>query len=139
MVFLSGFSMWTAKVPVLLLYNRLFGIRRWMRLSCYATLVITGLVILIGDAYNAALCMPRPALDPLYVANCNRVSSTVGIVCGFVGVFADAVIFVLPLPVIANLHVPLSRKIALAVAFLFGILYAPRFFFSFLTSRLCVA
>lgn len=116
--------MWTAKVPVLLLYDRLFGVRKWMRFSCFTTLVMTGLVILVGDAYNAAMCMPRQTLDLQYIGNCNTVSSTVGIVCGFVGIFADAVIFILPLPVIANLHVPLSRKIALAVAFLFGILYA---------------
>lgn len=94
-----------------------------MRISCYTTLTVTGLVILVGDAYNAAMCMPRTMLDPLYIENCNTVSSTVGVVCGFVGIFADAAIFALPLPVIANLHIPLPRKIGLAIAFIFGMLY----------------
>ncbi|KAI1207434.1 uncharacterized protein F4807DRAFT_434567 [Annulohypoxylon truncatum] len=125
MVFLTGFSMWTAKAPVLLLYIRLFGLHKWMRLSCLATLAVMALVILIGDAYNAAKCMPQDITSPgyiEYVTNCNRVGSTVGVICGFVGVFSDAVIFCLPLPILAKLHLPLAKKLGLSVVFLVGAL-----------------
>ncbi|KAH7310883.1 hypothetical protein B0I35DRAFT_463404 [Stachybotrys elegans] len=124
-VFLSGFAMWTAKAPVLVLLIRLFGIRPWLRYTCIATLVLTGVALVAGDAWNAATCMP-PRSDlgftPTFLSECTDASSLIGVIVGVIGLVADVVIFVLPLPIVAGLKMPLPQKIGLAFVFLVGLI-----------------
>jgi hypothetical protein len=125
MIFLSGFSLWTAKAPVLILFIRLFGIQRWLRITAILTLVITGVAVVVGDAYNASKCAPPKTdqeLDMAFIMGCTDASNHVGVSLGTIGIAADVVIFVLPLPIIAKLHIPLAKKIGLAIVFLAGLL-----------------
>lgn len=125
MTFLSGFSMWSAKAPVLLLFIRLFGVQRWVRIISILTLAILGVAILAADSYNAAKCAPPKKdidITPAFLLNCSKASSEVGVGLGTIGVVADIIIFIVPLPVIAKLHLPLAKRIGITVVFLAGIL-----------------
>ncbi|KAF4631711.1 hypothetical protein G7Y89_g6426 [Cudoniella acicularis] len=125
MTFLSGFSLWTAKAPILLLFIRLFGVHRWIRVTSIAILVVTGVAIIVGDSYNAAKCAPPKSDDGMtlvFLSNCSTASSYVGVTLGTFGLVADIIIFVLPLPIIAKLHLPLGKRIGIAIVFLAGFL-----------------
>lgn len=121
---MSGFSMWTAKIPILLLLTRIFGIHRWLRITAILTIVLTGLAILAGVAYNANACMP-PDTDlgftPEYLATCADANSYTGVALGSVSIATDIIIFILPLPVIAKLKLETGKKIGLLLVFLAGI------------------
>ncbi|KAK4209469.1 hypothetical protein QBC37DRAFT_294558 [Rhypophila decipiens] len=126
-IFLSGFAMWTAKLPVLVLLARIFGIYRGVRITSIITIVVLGLAIISADIYNAVICAPPSADDilPVYLgfmAKCTDASSLTGVILAPIGLAADVVIFILPLPAILKLQLSLQKKIGLLVVFLFGLL-----------------
>ncbi len=53
---------------------------------------------------------------------CIKSNSTVGVIVGTIGLAADVIIFVLPIPIIAKLHIPPLRKFGVAIVFLAGLL-----------------
>lgn len=118
--------MWTAKLPVLVLLMRIFGIYRGIRVVAILTIVILGLVIIAADIYNAVICRP-PSLDEDmtvflgYVSTCTDASSLTGYIISPLGIAADIIIFILPIPVILKLQLTLEKKIGLAVVFLIGV------------------
>lgn len=118
--------MWTAKLPVLVLLTRIFGVNRTVRIVSILTVVILGMAILAGDIYNAIICKVPSADDDLltylgYVAKCTDASSLTGSILAPIGLVADIIIFVLPIPVILKLHLSLEKRIGLIVVFLFGL------------------
>lgn len=131
-----------AKAAILLLYLRAFRPTLWLRLGVYITLAIlfcsywmTGkymctvicrntcpnkITVPLGLVY----CMPHNG-NPwgfAVLANCNHLA-TPGLVQAGMNIAADITIFVLPLPIIAKLQMPTSKKVALAGIFATGILY----------------
>ncbi|KAK4185243.1 hypothetical protein QBC35DRAFT_504068 [Podospora australis] len=125
-IFLSGFSMWTAKLPVLVLLARIFGVYRGVRIVSIITMVVLGMAILGADIYNAIPCRPPAADAPLleimgFVEKCTDASSLTGVIIAPIGLVADIIIFLLPLPVIIGLQLSLDKKIGLVVVFLFGL------------------
>lgn len=116
--------MWTAKVPILLLLIRVFGqLNRWLRITATLTIIFTGLAILAGDAYNAHICMPPKddaGFTVKYLLGCVNVTLYTGVAVGSIGILADVIIFILPLPVIAKLQLATEKKIGLVLVFLAG-------------------
>lgn len=118
--------MWTAKLPVLVLLIRIFGVNRGVRVVSIITIVVLGLAIIAGDIYNAIICKP-PSIDdqlPVYldtVTKCTDASSLTGSILAPIGLAADIIIFILPLPVIFKLNLSLEKRIGLMVVFLFGL------------------
>lgn len=97
--------------------------RVWLRRACQATLVTT-LVLLAGCAvWGSVTCSPvGRALDAEFVAVCIEQGLSRGLLNGAVALASDVVIFVLPLPVIAKLQLPLRRKVGLGLVFFTGFL-----------------
>ncbi|KAK3940398.1 hypothetical protein QBC46DRAFT_261042, partial [Diplogelasinospora grovesii] len=117
----------TAKLPVLVLFIRVFGVQRWIRIASIITITIMGISLPAGDSYNAAICRPPSADTEItvvlsYVSTCSSASSLVGVIVGTIGLVADIVAVLLPLPIIYSLQLSLNKKIGLAVGFLIGIL-----------------
>ncbi|KAK5628868.1 hypothetical protein RRF57_004583 [Xylaria bambusicola] len=54
---------------------------------------------------------------------CNAANTRTGIISGFTSIIVDAIIFLLPIPVIVNLNLPLSKKVVIGAVFLSGVLY----------------
>ncbi|KAI3319098.1 hypothetical protein HD806DRAFT_548668 [Xylariaceae sp. AK1471] len=120
--FISGASTWTAKAPILFFYIRIFGIKKWLRVISYVVLVVSFAVILAVDAYVGAQCNPNVhVLGPNYLAGCANAGSLAGIITSFFSTFTDAIIFILPIPVVLSLQLPLHKKIGLSIVFLNGI------------------
>ena len=67
---------------------------------------------------NFVFCMPKPGhpWDLTVLANCNHLKIP-GLVHGAINCVSDIVLFVLPLPVIAKLHVSAPKKFAISAIF----------------------
>lgn len=120
---LASFSMWTSKVPVLVLYVRLFGIKKWLRYTCYAILLVTGIGFLGAWILCLANCRPNDLpLTPAKWRVCGTTNVTSGVIQGAVASAADVAIFLVPLIPIYHLKLSKKKKIGLFVVFLSGIL-----------------
>ncbi|RYP86359.1 hypothetical protein DL769_000743 [Monosporascus sp. CRB-8-3] len=95
--------MYTAKLPLLLLFIRTFGIEKWLRWTC-KFLIIFGM------------------LGFLATATCITAVTHGAISRGSLSLTMDLIMFALPLPVIKKLHLPFRRKIGLALVFMTGLL-----------------
>ncbi|KAI0517203.1 hypothetical protein F5B22DRAFT_605295 [Xylaria bambusicola] len=114
-------TLWFTKAPILFLYVKLFGIHRWLLYISWATLLVTGLVYVAGLIFTLVSCATDD-LTLIAYQQCAHDNTLTGVISGFVSVIADAVIFILPIPVIFSLQLETSKKIGLSVTFLSGIL-----------------
>ncbi|GAW14104.1 hypothetical protein ANO14919_034980 [Xylariales sp. No.14919] len=114
-------TLWFTKAPILFLYLKLFGVNRWLRYISWATLLVAGLVYVAGLIYTLVNC-PTDKITLERYQTCAHANTLTGVFSGFVSVVVDAIIFVLPIPVIFALQLETSKKIGLSVAFLSGIL-----------------
>ncbi|KAI1334213.1 hypothetical protein F5Y15DRAFT_402328 [Xylariaceae sp. FL0016] len=118
----SASATWVAKAPVLLLYVQIFGIQRWIRFVSYTTLAVTFFWLLAWNIWLLVEFLPFPAvIDATYLLSRTHSGSVAGVSSAVIGVIADIVIFVLPLPSIVRLRLPVGKKIGLFLAFLTGI------------------
>ncbi|KAI1775358.1 hypothetical protein F4818DRAFT_441455 [Hypoxylon cercidicola] len=114
---------WVCKAPILFLYVQIFGIKRWMRMASYATLVITFFYLLGWNIWLLYKNVPRiDQITPEFLVDSSYAGSVAGVASGAMGLAADVVIFILPFPVIGSLQLPMHKKIGLAIVFLTGLL-----------------
>ena len=117
---------------MLALYIRLFAPKRWLRYTCYTGLLITFLFYWANTPLAVAYCTPRHG-GPWSFEVLNRCSilAVMGPIQGAVGLAADILILVLPLPIIYRLNMTTAKRTGLCIVFLVGILYvsprSPRF------------
>ncbi|PVI01876.1 hypothetical protein DM02DRAFT_470802, partial [Periconia macrospinosa] len=111
------------KAAILILYHRAFKPKAWMRYSCW----VLG-VIFVGAYWQTIpqsflYCMPHNGKpwDAIVLENCNHLKIP-GLVHGAMNVAADLIMVLLPVPIIAKLHISLSKKIALSAVFATGLL-----------------
>ncbi|KAK3312786.1 hypothetical protein B0H66DRAFT_568903 [Apodospora peruviana] len=119
-----SFAMWSSKVPILLLYIRLFGLpTTWLRIISYSTIATTFLLFLSGVAITGQACTVHPGeeLTKDLLAVCMERGNLVGFGLGFVALATDVVILAIPLPVLASLKIPFRKKVGLFVIFLAGV------------------
>ncbi|KAI1352834.1 hypothetical protein F5Y01DRAFT_313498 [Xylaria sp. FL0043] len=116
-------TLWSSKVPILFLYIRLFGVKRWVKLLCSSTLVLISLADFAGAVSVSAVCYTRGrALTPQHILNCSNASSITSVALGFVSVITDVLIFVVPLPIIFRLKMNMRKKISFMFVFATGII-----------------
>ncbi|KAI1747226.1 hypothetical protein F4782DRAFT_522078 [Xylaria castorea] len=113
---------WVAKAPILFLYIQIFGVKAWLRIVSYMTLAFTFLWLLGWNIWLLYESVPRGVITPMFLANSAHSGSVAGVASGAVGLAADIVIFVIPIPVIWKLNLPRAKKIGLFVVFLTGLL-----------------
>lgn len=115
--------MYFAKTPLLVFYIRTFGIKRWLRNTCYIILVVTALIYLVCMTYACVHCNPSgKSLDAVFLVECTTSTYVTSICRCFTSVLTDVSILVLPLSTIFKLHLPFHKKIGLAVMVMSGIL-----------------
>ncbi|KAM7216070.1 hypothetical protein V8F06_008543, partial [Rhypophila decipiens] len=122
MNWIGGLTPWFSKAPILFVYLRLFGIKRWLRWSCYITLVVYWVACLTQTAMIAAACDShgKPGNVELFL-RCFNTSSKAGLASGIMGIVSDVIILILPLPVIYQLRLPPRKRVGLAAVFMAGI------------------
>ncbi|KAI1445751.1 hypothetical protein F5Y02DRAFT_100098 [Annulohypoxylon stygium] len=120
---LSACTMYLSKTPLLILSARVFGVKKWLRITSYATLVTSFIVFLATTAVVDATCSQKVVTDEdiFLLGDCLKITVSVGVVNGSTAVVTDIIIILLPLPVIAGLNLPFHKKIGIAVVFLTGI------------------
>lgn len=109
-----------------MLLARIFGIHRGVRISCIVTAIVLGMAVIGADIYNAVICWPPSVDDDLtvfmgYISKCSEASSLTGVILAPIGLAADVIIFILPIPIILKLQLSMDKKIGLVVVFLFGL------------------
>ncbi|KAI1259257.1 hypothetical protein F5Y18DRAFT_433541 [Xylariaceae sp. FL1019] len=115
--------LWACKAPLLFLYLRLFGIKRWLTLGSYATLGVMATAYTAGLVAIPPACTPRTdSLTSEFISSCQLRTRQINVYLGAVSVLADLVILLLPLPVVINLSLVVRSKIGLILVFLSGFL-----------------
>ncbi|KAI1163153.1 hypothetical protein F5B18DRAFT_327636 [Nemania serpens] len=115
-------ALWTCKAPILFLYIRLFGIKRWLRVTSYTTLVLTALVYVSGIVAIPPACTPRTHdLSEGFIDNCQSRTRMINVYLGSVSVLADVIILVLPMPVVFGLKLMVRSRVGLVFLFLSGL------------------
>ncbi|KAI1099494.1 hypothetical protein F4804DRAFT_83139 [Jackrogersella minutella] len=123
LTYVSGFTMYFSKTPILVLYLRIFGIKTWVRLITYATLALSSVSFLTSFVVVGAICTHRAEVgDVTLLGKCLMTTIQAGVANGSTAVITDIIIIILPLPIIASLSLPLRKKIGLAIIFLTGVL-----------------
>lgn len=134
-----------AKAAILILYYRTFKPAAWMRRSCWIVgIILFGAYWQTGEYFckyhfihpevksskadrlpvpqNFIYCMPHNGKpwDFAVLSNCSHLKIP-GLVHGASNVAADVVLVLLPVPIVAKLHVPLGKKIAISAIFATGL------------------
>jgi hypothetical protein len=120
--FIGGFAIYFAKVPVLVLFDRLFGIRKWVRVTVWTTLG-AGFAVFLGSLlYVSVECSAARVQDFTDQLTCIDSASTNGLIHGCASLVMDLIAFVIPIPIVMNLHVSKGKKFGLGAVFAAGIL-----------------
>ncbi|KAI1345665.1 hypothetical protein F5Y01DRAFT_320530 [Xylaria sp. FL0043] len=115
-------ALWTCKAPILFLYLRLFGIKKWLRIISYVTLALTAAVYISGIVAIPPACTPHSSdLSEAFIDNCQTRTRRINVYLGSFSVLADVIILVLPLPVVFGLKLLVRSRVGLAFLFLSGL------------------
>ncbi|KUI68427.1 hypothetical protein VM1G_03693 [Cytospora mali] len=121
--YMTVLSLFFAKVAIVLMYKRLFGVYKWLRYICYAILTID-LVVHGGSLIAISVaCTPfNQSFLFSWLERCDDTAYLVDMINAVLAVFNDVVIFVLPLPAILRLNMPHRKRLGLVAVFMFGLL-----------------
>ncbi|KAI1504831.1 hypothetical protein F5X99DRAFT_371110 [Biscogniauxia marginata] len=121
-IFTATAAMYFAKLPLLILFLRSFGVKKWLRYTCYTLMVITAVGFLAAALYTGVNCSPEihTSLGDPYLFRCVSATFYTTVSRNSLSLIVDMVIFVLPLPIVTKLKLPLRKKIGLALVFLTG-------------------
>ncbi|KAK1141314.1 hypothetical protein N8T08_009221 [Aspergillus melleus] len=104
-----AFELWTTKAPIMLVYVRIFGIKKWLEYVCYTSLAISGLAYICAMSPTFMRCDPNAKSATLEdLAYCTTAQ--------------DVLIFFLPMPLVYQLHLRPAKKLAVGAVFFSGIL-----------------
>lgn len=109
----------TSKTAIFLLYRQLFSIKRWMRVAINIGIAITFAIYFLNVPLAAIYSAPRVghSWSEMLTSHGPRNMITFGIVMAVVSTLLDLYIFVLPLPNILHLQMPLGRRLQVACVF----------------------
>lgn len=118
-------ALYTAKLPLLFLYIRTFGVVKWLRYTCIVLVVLGGLGFVSTATYASVTCSPQLHSDefpPIAFFKCIEGITNACIARASFSLTMDVFMFFLPLPVIKGLNMPFRRKAGLALVFMAGLL-----------------
>ena len=109
-----------AKLALFLLYFRLFASHRGTKIAIYLGIVMNCLVYGALAISNCVLCIPPPG-ESWLSSRCER-TARMNDFAGAFNLASDLYIFVLPLPVLSSLQMPLARKLWVTATFGTGLM-----------------
>jgi hypothetical protein len=116
-------AVYSAKLPLLFMLIRIFGIKDWLRWTCIFLIVVGTLGGVVTLLYAGISCSPdlhEPT--PPFLFSCVGALTNATIARGSISLAVDVIVFVVPIPVIVDLKMPLRRKIGVAFVFATGLL-----------------
>jgi hypothetical protein len=114
-------AMYFSKLPLILLLQRLFGIKVWFHRTCTGLMIFAAIGFLTAYLWVGVRCSPdlhKP--DIMLLLQCVQAAVPTGISRNSISLFVDVVVFVLPLFIISDLKLSLRTKIAVSLVFLTG-------------------
>ncbi|KAH7309889.1 hypothetical protein B0I35DRAFT_440775 [Stachybotrys elegans] len=124
-IFAGNMALYTAKLPLLFLYMRTFGLVKWLRHTAMALVVVGGISFIATAVYASVTCSPalhRDEFPPAAFFTCIVGITNACMARGSISLIMDVIMFILPLPVIKGLNMPFRRKAGLAFVFMAGLL-----------------
>lgn len=112
-----------AKLSLFLLYYRLFGRHRWIRYSVYLGIGSIAAVYTADTIAYGYLCFPHGGqswIEAVAGARCFDNSMTLSYVRIPFNILSDLYLFILPLPAVWQLHLPLRKRLGIAGIFMTG-------------------
>ncbi|PCG93868.1 Hypothetical protein PENO1_073360 [Penicillium occitanis (nom. inval.)] len=117
-----AFTLWATKVPILIVYIKIFGIKKWVRYICY-TCIAVGVAYICVMGPRFMRCHPgSQSMTELDLAYCVTGTTLTGVISGFIALAEDMLIFILPMPLIYQLRLAPGKRLAVATVFFTGIL-----------------
>lgn len=119
--FVAGYSNFFAKTPLLLLYTKLFSSQPWVRRTSYITL-ICGFLGFTATSIAGTLSNPgNKVLDEQFWVGFLARSYGIAVANAVFNLSMDIVAFIIPLPIIYRLQMPVRKKLGLALMFMAGL------------------
>lgn len=123
---IQSFAFVASRLPILLLYLRLFGLKTktGFRFAVYAGMVFAFAIYLIQIPLISAFCVPTSgeSWNSLELfARCKKLVVW-AVIQGGCNIALDIYIFLLPLPTISGLQLPLRKKMGVIAIFAIGFL-----------------
>ncbi|KAI9650215.1 hypothetical protein NHQ30_000228 [Ciborinia camelliae] len=116
-------AIYSAKLPLLFMLMRIFGVKRWFHWTCLFLIISGTLGGVITLLFASISCSPDlHKSTPLFLVSCVTDLTNATIARGSLSLAVDVITFIIPIPVIVNLKMPLRRKIGLGIAFATGLL-----------------
>ena len=116
---LYGPVIFAVKASLFLLLYGIFGRLRWIRISIFAGLVVTGLWYISNVVVFAILSSPRAgqsyleaSFSPIY-----QKIETYGLVNSVFNIVSDFYLLILPIPAVLGLQMPTKRKLGVLAVF----------------------
>ncbi|KAI0509175.1 hypothetical protein F5B22DRAFT_658582 [Xylaria bambusicola] len=119
---IQAFAYFTSRLPILVLYIRLFGRQAGFRFACYFALFANFAVYLTAIPLLSYFCAPRIGEDwnSLDVFDKCKTLLNWAVIQGSLDIALDLYIFILPLPPVLRLQMPKRKKIGVLIVFLTG-------------------
>lgn len=111
------FATLCAKLSILLLYLNLFNVSRRLRVTVYIGVVVLTLFYTAMMAIGIATMVKCAGLESEIIDLCSNMVDEVQLLNSAFNVVTDCWIFILPMPHILKLQMPLRRKLGLAAVF----------------------
>ncbi|KAI0200205.1 hypothetical protein F4808DRAFT_430038 [Astrocystis sublimbata] len=119
--FVAAYSNYTAKAALLLLYTKIFGPKVWVRRIAYTTLAL-GFVGYTATSLVGTLDNPEhKTLDAAYFNRLFGHSYGIAVANAVFNLAIDITAFLIPIPIVYGLQLPLRKKIGLAFLFVLGL------------------
>ena len=121
---LQAFAFFTSRLPLFLLYLRLFGRNKIFRSAVHVGMAVALAVYLSAIPLLSYYCTPLPgrpwgSLDVF--TKCKKLV-VYAVIQGSCNIALDLYIFMLPLPIIFDLHLPLNKRLGILAIFGTGFL-----------------
>ena len=123
-----GPCLWFIKLALFVLFLELFGSLKWLRYMAIAGMTVTGLFYFATCIAFAVGCAPKGGqqtqlayLLALASKECAETHVLVPLT-GYVNVFSDIYLILLPLPAVWSLNLPFKKKLSVSAVFLTGLM-----------------
>ncbi|KAK3934388.1 hypothetical protein QBC46DRAFT_273902 [Diplogelasinospora grovesii] len=122
---IQAFAYFTSRLPILILYLRLFGRNQSFRILCYGGMAADFAIYLTAVPLLSYFCTPPihggdwNSLDVF--AKCKQLLDW-AVIQGSLDIALNVYIFILPLPTVLNLHMAPGKKLGVLAIFLTGLL-----------------
>ena len=114
-----------AKLSVLCLYLRVFGVLKQTRILTYIAIAINFALCLFNIIAYSIVCVPAPGHSwelADATKRCEVTGDLLGVITAAISIFNDFFIITIPIPAVWSLQLATKKKIGVTAIFLTGLL-----------------